>query len=277
MSLINVKDRSSQSEADCGNLLSVSAREVRRAFTLIELLVVIAIIAILAAMLLPALSAAKEKARATKCMSNMRQLAFALSLYNTEFTFFPIHIADYQTTPSSALNHYIWADLLLPYVSSNRDVYFCPSNDPKYKWTNSPVNIWYGGFSYGYNEGGGGILKPDTGHGLPDKSLGLGWSEQFFNPDYLRPVPDYEVLKPSEMIAMGDTTSDGYADITISPQFSFPKLWPGKRHSKGANTVFCDSHVQLIKQEKLVEESDTMRRKWNRDNQPHPDTWRYPY
>ena len=92
------------------------------AFTLIELLVVIAIIGILAAILLPALARAKALAQRTKCISNLRQIGIASSLYVNDFATYPLFVVE------PALLVY-WPDLLSPYMGqawTNGLVYRCP-------------------------------------------------------------------------------------------------------------------------------------------------------
>ncbi len=145
---------------------SDSASQVRRSslahhgFTLIELLVVIAIIAILAGMLLPALSKAKEKGRSARCMSNLRQIGIAGTMYADENNDRYFYLGDssvpnngqWTSNPNSTAQLSPFHDLAYwgigyqNYIGKSKHVFRCPSAKIVDEWRENglryPHDFW---------------------------------------------------------------------------------------------------------------------------------------
>jgi prepilin-type N-terminal cleavage/methylation domain-containing protein/prepilin-type processing-associated H-X9-DG protein len=148
----------------------------RKGFTLIELLVVIAIIGILAAMLFPVFARARESARKTQCLANVKNIAMAIQIYLTDYDRFPpdetnaeiiqwfkdttaaAHSCGGQGFRASWANPYIRWPVILDEYTKSREVWSCPSA----KW--NPNSVW---IVPGYAEGWFKYLQ-DT--------LGSGWT-----------------------------------------------------------------------------------------------------
>lgn len=284
-------------------------------FTLIELLVVIGIIAILAALLLPTLNRAKEAGRTAVCKGNLHQYALALHMYVEDFKVYPPN----GNTATNAPGSY-WPGRLRPYLGPAKFITVPGLSRTYYDGLLCPSYVQMGGFiaspewfCYGYNtDGMTQMFIEDTDPYLPGSSfVGLGGDpfaapgEQYYS--MVRAIHEAEVVKPSDMIAIGDTPiiwrgSDiGYNQAKFAGSFDLstggggltyefgPDLdgnphfrWAGElrtamrnRHSGRWNTTFCDGHLESLRYYELWNyRSEAVLRRWSRDNQSHIDAFR---
>jgi prepilin-type N-terminal cleavage/methylation domain-containing protein/prepilin-type processing-associated H-X9-DG protein len=204
---------------------------MRKGFTLIELLVVIAIIAILASILFPVFARAREKARQTTCLSNLRQLGTAEQLYMDD--------NDSMMQPwfggTAEGPGLTWRMPILPYIKSTQ-VFQCPS----YKCI-SGASPFTGTYIEEQNEYSGyGINCVHSAH-APWQWMG---------------TPETAFVDPSQVILLMDLDLEGsHGTIQLlrdfmdqHPNGGFLRTDAGRdRHNGGSNYLFADSHVKWRK------------------------------
>jgi prepilin-type processing-associated H-X9-DG protein len=173
---------------------------------------------------------------------------------------------------------------------------YCPADRYSKKhldrWLSFDTHALWGLVNYGYNIYGSatpGVHRGDLGLATANYEV-VGRQVTHYTDRPPPPCRDADVRVPSDMVAFGDhftlakskegTNAWGGYDGTGGFTGAGGALRPTKqgfslsqRHNRGANIVFCDGHVEYKKTAKWIEKTDAAIRRWNRDNEPHRETW----
>lgn len=217
-----------------------------RAFTLIELLVVIAIIAILAAILFPVFAKAREAARKTSCLSNVKQILLGAAQYTQDYdeklmgAWWPTVTTGYGNQSGGTM----WVAFIQPYVKS-KQILFCPS--AKDGWGDyDPAD--YGNIGLNHDNLGwnfdiklANINKPSQtiyfqdAIMLTDGQTGYNsWINKPDAPEAVNTVPCGGIFRSPNQYNGG---AAAWCDVAV----------PGAIHNNVANTGYIDGHAKSIK------------------------------
>ena len=195
---------------------------MRRGFTLIELLVVIAIIAILAAILFPVFARAREKAKQTSCLSNLKQIGLAAMMYCQDYDDRSPRGSGYSTPDVIIANAGEWFITLEPYVK-NSQIFSCPSQPYKDFYSAGLYSTALGyGVSYGRN--------------LDFSAVALS-----------------DIQSPAAYVMYHDGRNNysrlpcpGASCTWLQPTVQEVYAWAWNRHNDGANYAFADGHAKWV-------------------------------
>jgi prepilin-type N-terminal cleavage/methylation domain-containing protein len=203
----------------------------KRAFTLIELLVVIAIIAILASLLLPALSAAKQKAWVISCVSNLKQIGLGLRMFaDDNEDLYPQSggaITWNLTDPNSPSNG--WMQQVYGYVQ-NTNVYRCPGNAQLPATNQSPFN-YFNGVRAAYVAAG-------------NQRAAVNGRRIFFPAAY---VLAGDTIDNGQFFLRDDDDKDDYSQNCVGGAVNGTPVVEWQAHNKGQNVLSADGRAKWYK------------------------------
>jgi len=257
----------------------------KKAFTLIELLVVIAIIAILAAILFPVFAQAKEAAKKTQCLSNMKNVGLGLMLYSGDNDdYYPRSIGHDYVNGAVTKDH-LWSEVVYPYIKNGKlggytqdaagGIFACPT--AKVQNQHNAYAVHNGMFPeapFWINDGdpnippvrsqtvlddpAGKVAIVEKGSAAPNFDWELAWFET--DPIWWtgvwgdKSVPTNDKVYQPGGVNVGGTQAIGDCD-DATPMVPWGRgncsFYPRFRHSGATNLAFFDGHAKAMKKLQL--------------------------